>query len=338
MDTTRFDGWMPIRFYMRDARPYVDWCYRGTERLAEPFFDQTVERLLRRPFNLLFRHQTPIELLGELHESSPGLRPDGFIFHMSRCGSTLVAQMLASLAQNLVVSEAAPVDSVLRAGNGEAGVPDDERAAWLRRIIGALGRTMRDDERHYFVKFDAWSIFQLPLVEKAFPGVPRIFLYREPVEVMVSQLRRRGAHMIPGVINPGLFGMDAGEVQQMSPEEYVARVLAKICEAALKHAGPHATLINYRQLPEAACTLLPALFGVEYTTDELERMRRAAESNAKNPALPFESDSDAKRDEAGERVRETAQRWVAPLYAQLESARTTASELKSGPVKTMERP
>jgi hypothetical protein len=327
IDAGRFDGWMPIRFYWRDSSPFVDWCYRGAERLSDPFFDQSVERLLHRPFNLLFRRQTPIETLGALHDASPGLAPSGFIFHMSRCGSTLVAQMLAALAQNLVVSEPAPVDAVLRAPFNAPGIGERQQVEWLRWMISALGRKGSDAEKHYFLKLDAWSVLQLPVIEKAFPGVPWIFLYREPIEVMVSQLRRRGAHMIPGVLEPALFGMDAAAIFRMSPEEYVARVLAKICESALGHrARENALLVNYTQLPEAVYSHLPEFFKVTYTADELELMRRSARSDAKNPALPFADDSDAKQRAADESVREAARRFVAPLYARLEAARAARSD------------
>src|SRR5215208_1425097 len=111
----RLAGWVPIRLYREQSSAFVDWCYPGERRFTDPFFDQTVEQCLRHPFNLLFRHQTPIETLGQRHESHPGLPPAGFIFHLSRCGSTLITQMLAALAKNVVISEAAPIDSVLRA-------------------------------------------------------------------------------------------------------------------------------------------------------------------------------------------------------------------------------
>ena len=42
------------------------------------------------------------------------MRPSGFIFHMSRCGSTVISQMLAALAEHVVVSEAGPIDALAR--------------------------------------------------------------------------------------------------------------------------------------------------------------------------------------------------------------------------------
>ena len=84
------DGWIPIRLYWQEGKPIVDWCYLGERRFTDPFFSQTVEDCLRRPFNLLFRHQTPIEVLGKWHEFRPGLTPNGFIFHLIVFSSRLL--------------------------------------------------------------------------------------------------------------------------------------------------------------------------------------------------------------------------------------------------------
>ncbi|MGB9179272.1 MAG: hypothetical protein WCB68_08485, partial [Pyrinomonadaceae bacterium] len=249
----QMDGWMPVRLYWRDERAFLDWCYLGDARFTEPFFDQTVESAFCRPFNLLFRHQTPVEALEEIPESSACVPPKGFIFHMSRCGSTLISQMLAALPRNIVISEAGPVDSILRAHLHQRSVTDEQRIKWLRLMIGALGRKRSKQEKHLFIKFDCWNTIELPLIQRAFPRVPWIFVYRDPVEVIISHLRRKGAQMIPGVIESELFGMSADLTAKISTEEYCARVLQAICDAALQHQRERAgMLVNYSELPEAA--------------------------------------------------------------------------------------
>lgn len=325
-DVGLLDGWVPLRVYWRGDAPVVDWCYLGRERFTDPFFDQTVAHCMSRPFNLLFRHQTPVEVLSELRERSPGVTPAGFIFHASRCGSTLVTQMLAALPENVVISEAGPIDKVLRASGLSPQVTDEERAEWLRGLVCAFGQRRRGDERRLFVKFDSWHALFLPLVERAFPGVPWLFLYREPVEVLVSHARRRGAHMIPGVLDPALVGFGAAEVSAMRLEEYSARVLAAVCRAALRHrqASGRGSLVNYRQLPDSVWTTLAEFFGLELSEADTERMRRAARLDAKNPALDFDDDTAAKNLEAGDGLRREAERWARPVYEQLEEARRAA--------------
>lgn len=315
-------GWMPIRIYWKERRPLVEWCWVGARRFSEPFFDHTIDACLRLPFSNLFRPQTPIEMLRERHAIKPGLQPRGFIFHMSRCGSTLVSQMLAALPRNVVISEAGSIDSVLRANFREPSLTEEERAEWLRWTVSALGQRRSGDEECLFIKFDSWSVLDFPLIRRAFPFVPWIFLYRNPVEVLVSQLAHRGAHMVPGAIEPDLFGMTIEEVFEMRPEEYCARVLARICEGALRHQqSSGGMLINYDQLPDSVWTSVADFFGAGVSDADLETFRLVATLDAKNPGLGFETDSQAKQKKASDAVRVMAAKWLTPLYEQLEAAR-----------------
>lgn len=323
-DISDLAGWIPIRLYAHDQGPSVDWAYLGTSHFSEPFFNETVERCLRSPFNLLFRHQTSIELLREQFERQPGLPPAGFIFHMSRCGSTLVSQMLAAAPANIVISEASPIDSVLR-GNLYPGLTPERRVEWLRWMISALGQPRTGSERRLFVKFDAWNILDFLLVRTAFPDTPWIFLYRDPIEVMVSQINRRGAHTIPTVVPPETFGMDLPTATSLSPEDYCAKVLAVTCHAALRHFPEGGRLINYTQLPEELWSSILDFFGVTPTESELATMAAAAKLDAKNPATVFSDDRLRKKEQATESMRAAAEKWLYPVYEQLEAARLAAT-------------
>jgi hypothetical protein len=317
-----FRNWIPIRIYPRGTSRLIDWCYMGSERFTDPFFDITVTRLFRDPFNLVFRHQTPIEFLGEVAEVDPGIPPAGFIFHMSRCGSTLAAQMFASLERNIVLSEPSPVDSVLRANAFNPAVTDEQRATWLRWLLMAYGRKRTDAERHYFVKFDSWTTLEMGLILDAFPDVPWVFLYRDPLEVMVSQMNQRGAQMIPGAIGQLLPGFTLTDIMQMQPEEYCARVLAAFCETALRHsARSGGLLVNYTQMPGAVTSLITGHFNVSYSGDDVTKMNAAAGFNSKAPQRNFTPDSKAKRESAGETVKNMAEKWAYPVYEQLEASR-----------------
>ena len=318
-NAVQLDGWVPILVKWQRSRPFIEWCYIGTDPLTEPFFDQAIQKLMYQPFNLLFRHQTPIETLAERYEVKPGLQPTGFIFHMSRCGSTLISQMLAALPRTIVVSEASPVDAVLRAHFRVPGLTDDERIDWLRWMISALGQQRLGDEKHFFIKLDCWNTIVLPLIHRAFPDVPWIFLYRNPVEVLVSQLKRRGAHMVPGVIEPSLFGMNDKAIFQMQPEEYCARALAKVCEAALTYQEG-GMLVNYNQLPEAMWDLIPKFFGIEYSQSDIKILNRVSRLDAKNPSLQFTNDTDVKNYSATELMHSMADEWIVPIYERLEAA------------------
>ncbi len=309
MDLSR---WTPIRLTWEAGEPVVDWCHTEGITFDEPFFAETVDRCLRHPFRLLFRPRTDLDTLCRAVDEQPGLPPSGFVFHMSRCGSTLVARMLASVPAFAVASEPAPLEAVLRAR-------DDRRAVrWLQGMVGALGQARHHRQRRFFVKFDAWSTLQLQLVRRAFPDVPWIFLYRDPVEVLVSHARRPGAHVVPGLLEPEHFGLHAG----IPPLEYGARVLARICQAALAHRDdPLATFVDYRELPHFVAADLPRRWSLPLSGDDLAGMAATARLDAKNPVLAFEDDRPSKQASATEALRDAAARWLQPLDARLREAR-----------------
>ena len=160
---TDFSDWIPLRIVWTDSRPMVDWGYLGRRRFTEPFFAQTIGPCVRHPADLLFRPQTPLEQLGEIAASQPALAPTGFIFHMSRCGSTLLSQMLAASPANVVLSEAGPIDDILRGHFGRADIMEEQRVQWLRWLISVLAWRRHPAEQKVFIKFDCWHIRKRPL-------------------------------------------------------------------------------------------------------------------------------------------------------------------------------
>jgi hypothetical protein len=195
----------------------------------------------------VFQHQTPLGALRDFAPPAFGPEPAGFVFHLSRCGSTLVSQMLGRCRPAWCC----------RAGGARHHAP---RAAWrgdggsdlLRGLVGALGRPRAAGERRLFVKLDSWQIHALPLLRRAFPDVPWIFLLRDPLEVLVSHRRQRGAQMIPGVLTPAAAGLDLATAAGMEATAYAAHVLARACAAArdgLSLGG--GLLVHYEELPGA---------------------------------------------------------------------------------------
>ena len=104
---------------------------------------------------------------------------------------------------------------------------------------------------------------ELPLFQRAFPDVPWIFLYRDPVEVLVSQLRMPGMQMIPGMLAPSLFAIEPTETASQSRglSRAHARPILRTGYAA-HPAMATRLLINYRQLPQALWTTILPHFGV----------------------------------------------------------------------------
>ena len=307
-------GWTPARISEGDGRWTAEWCHTAGMDFDDPFFDQTIERCLRHPFRLLFTRTTTLDEVVAWAGRQPGVAPAGFVFHGSRCGSTLVTQLLQQVPSTLCLSEPGPLDSVLR-----LAVPN--RAEVLRAVVSALAQPRRPEHHHAVVKLDAWSVLQLPLVRAAFPDVPWVFVYRDPVEVLVSQLGHRGFHMVPGTLPAAALGLTGGGASALAPEEFVAHVLGHLYTAGLAgHVPGRSLLVNHRDLPGAVETIA-AHFEIALDGAARSAMQAVANRDAKNPQVPYVDDRAAKRRAASPALLAAVAHRVAPAYEALEAAR-----------------
>jgi hypothetical protein len=302
-------GWTPVRAAARGDELLVEWRWLGDAPFREPFFTETVQRALERPFSLLFPRRTTIDALAGVE---PELEPNGFILHMSRCGSTLVSQMLAAVPEHLVLSEPLLVNDVLR-----APAPDEERIRRLRLAVAALGRRRSGSERGYVLKLDPWATHDLPLIRRAFPETPWLFLSRDPLEVLVSHRRQAGYQMLPSVISPSLFGLDFLSAVTMPFEAYGAYVLGSICRDAAAQRDERSLFLDYRELPGAVFGSILDLFGLECDAGERALMVAASRRDAKVPSQPFTDDTKAKAQAATTALRTAVDRLARPAYESL---------------------
>lgn len=312
-------GWLPARPVAAGDAPAFDWAWFGTDPIREPFFSDSVARMANRPFSRMFRMRTDFAALCNGAGEEPMRRPDGLIFHMSRCGSTLAAQVLSAVPDSIVMSEPESVNAVVQWAR-QSNAPFAGKVAALRAVVAALGRDRSGTTKRYFVKLDAWHTLALPLFRAAFPDVPWAFLYRAPEEVMVSHARMPGVHMAPGALPSALI--DVAFVDSSSLQDYGARVLARICDAVIEHwPMGGGLLVNYRDVATAVQHAIPAHFGFAPDADEAQAMARAGSRDAKAPERDFASDSKSKRGEVTAKITQAIEMHLGASYTKLETMR-----------------
>lgn len=311
-------AWIPYRVDVRPEDPEVHWCHGVDGRLRGSFYDDDLTRLLHRPFNRTFEAVTTMdETAAHLDVHSP-LQPTAFIFHVGRCGSTLVSRLLAADPRNRVVSEPAPLDAVMRSPLQRAVAPDRYHH-WLRTIVGALGQPAAGETR-LFVKLDSWASAAARHLDEAFPDVPWLFVYRDPVEVLVSLLASPPATLLQAFLGPAMFGIPPQEALRLSPEEYAGRVLGVLLEN-LDRWTARAWLIEYPELPQAVLPWLEDVLDIHPDDEVLARMAERASWHAKSPHVPFADDRMTKQARATPEVSALVERWAAPAYERLRAAR-----------------
>ena len=323
-DTAPEGDWLPIAIVPSMGELAVDWAHFAGRPLSDSFFEDSLRRARHRPLNRLVRPRTPLQALAAPSGEEPRL-PSGFVFHQSRCGSTLVSQMLATDVRNVVVSEAAPIDSIVQLVASRTDVPIEPRVALLRMIVGALGRDRLGGGGAYVVKLDSWHTLALPLFRLAFPDTPWVFLYRDPIEILVSHARMAGAQTVPGAMPFEPYGIE--NAAGMAPDDYAARALGRTAEAVIEHLGlGGGMLVNYAELPEAVEARILPHFGI--VPDEQGKAALAAASgrDAKAPLERFARDSDAKQQAANDKLRANAALHMDEPYRRLEELRSAGEK------------
>ncbi|UVK98970.1 sulfotransferase family protein [Pseudomonas sp. B21-048] len=312
MECLNLEGWLPIRVWQEAGQWQVDWCWFGDTRLHQPFFRDAVEDALRLPFNQAFHRKTALSTLADWQVCSPGLTPSAFIFHTSRCGSTLRSQMLAQLDNHIVISEPPPLDALLR-----SDLPAVERRVAIKGLLSAYGQRRFGVEQRLVIKLDAWNIGELPLLRECFPETPWLFLYRDPLEIAVSHLRRPGMHMVPGMIGASVLD---DEFAFSSREDFIARRLGRLLASGLAQCQALGGLaVNYSELPQAMAGRLAAFFALDI--EQRRQVFAAVGQHAKQPSQVFVGDSDGKRREASTMLNERIQQSALEPYEALEQLR-----------------
>ena len=242
-----FTDWLPAAVTWAQQRPQLHWLYAPGLALQKPFYDQTLRSVMLHPFNLLGRRATWLDEFDD-NDTAASARPAAFIFHWSRCGSTLIGRMLNAHPDCQLYAEPAPVESILHADvrHGVAQEP------WLlRRLINAMCLPRTGGERHTFIKFAPWGITALPLVRRAFPEVPCLFVYRDPVEILVSHQRSPGMHMLPPALPPALLGMTLEQAVQMPRPAYPVEGVRSLPAIAAEHPRRGCAVpVHSRRLPD----------------------------------------------------------------------------------------
>jgi len=218
--------WIPFDLMPNSGNPLCRWIYLGNQLFTEPFFMDTVAKCFSLPQNSPpFRTVTDLDALANFAPQVPSLAPTAFVFHLSRCGSTLLTQLLSENRQHIVVSEAPLFDQILRLYN-----PEDEtqRLSMLQNAIQLVGQKRFEEQARYFIKWDSWHLFFLEEIRSLYPTVPMIFLKRDLSAVIASHRKLPGMQAVPGLLEPALFNFTATEFNALTYADYLPEVLRRM--------------------------------------------------------------------------------------------------------------
>ncbi len=260
--------WLPVDWRNGEML----WRHLGAQALDTPFFAD--QFLSQNPAQRLL-YGSDLASTRQLLQAGRICTPSAIIFHSSRCGSTLLMQMLACLPHCIALSEPPLLDACLQAlHDGQAG-PE-----WLALSLQALSLARLPQQQYMILKTDCWQLPELPLLRAALPQVPMYFLYREPAAVLASHQRQCGPQMIPGMLDAARLGLPP---QEVSFADWPAHLLLHLLQQAQQLHHTHGLqLLNYSELPTLVWqTLLPA-WGIACSPAQLQAMQGRSARHGKS--------------------------------------------------------
>ena len=297
-----------MRAALHPAGLYIALRNIGQENLQDAFMQETIARI---PASETVLHVTRDELRRAASDNAPA----GIIFHVARCGSTLISQSLKQLGNLAVYAEPQPVNELL--------VPPHEwPRADLVAAIRALGSAFaRHAGGPYVLKLSSWNTLFCDIVTEAFPETNWVLCLRDPVEVGVSLLQQPPGWMSSaGGSLRGLAEMFAPDAVPGSREELVARAYGAFCAAVARLDAGRGRLVAYEALPAAVWDTVAPHFSLPVDSRQRAGMAQAARMHAKAPlgsSREFAPDAATKQATASPELRQAIDAFARPQLERL---------------------
>ncbi len=267
------------------------------------------------------------------HEGLPadGILPQGLIFHVSRCGSTLLTKVLARSPANLTINQGGPLQEGFWAAVTDhwrhEPVINERNIRMFRNLVQLMARRRRPEYRRCFIKFISWNIIYHDFIRAAYPDAAAVYLYRDPVEVIATVLQETTAVLRAKGNRHAcmLTGMPAEDTGQMSDIEYLAHCYAHYFRVALQTTGTgRLQLVNYARLKHSGLLADILARGLDLRPDEpeLDLMREQYRYYSKDDTdrKLFSGDDEALLDVLTEADRQLIRQTCDDNLAQLDTS------------------
>jgi hypothetical protein len=281
-------NWIPSKL----SAPLCEWIFKGEKKFTEPFFSDTICVCKNFPENRNpYKVFADLDIMLEWSKEITALAPSVFIFHISRCGSTLLSQMLSLDETNIVLSEVPFFDDLLRLPYKNS-INTTTVNEYFSAAIKFYGRKSSRDERLLLIKTDSWHLHFYERLRILFPLIPFILLFRNPLEVIRSHQKQRGMQSVPGIIEPEVFGFLNDQKSETNLDAYMTNVLEGYLKKMIEisKTDDDILLCNYNEGLNNVLKKINRLLKLDITPANESLTQERARFHAKHPQQLFKED------------------------------------------------
>ena len=316
----------------------IIWADAGESDLREWQFLFSLSAIAKEAGGHVPTIRTHLEDLPHLEQAIGDTIPvSGFIFHMSRCGSTLLGNVLNRSPRHVAINQPGPLQDGFWTYATEhwkhPSLPAENRAKndrdknLFQHLVRAILRRRSDAGSKGFIKFRSWSVLFVDFIQNAFPDIPCVFMYRKPIEVLASVVQKKNVAEFATMAQKTFL---AGDKKHASPDvdnlDFMTACYANYFKKALAAKPNQTAFLNYRDLRSdhlqrilrEGLQMKGCISDLDLMQDEF-RFYSKDRAEAKS-AFSKERDLSAKTTKIQEYVLTDQLSDLARLYQQLEAA------------------
>ena len=330
------DGWIPNRIVHKEETYFLEFSRLQYPRPRERFIAFDLEKSDQSAY-------MPTYELIKPDKYTHNNKPAGFIFHLSRCGSTVLSEMFRPLLNCQVVAESEAIGNMFQTFN----CSEEIQVLALQNMIGLFQHTLCANGEELIIKLSSWNAVTIKIFQMAFPDTPCFFLYRDPSEVMVSMLKNPPSWLDRKKIaikleenkraKSGNLECDfytemlarVNYTDTLSNTELYARLLGDICRSIANTPQPILSM-DYTSLPESMPDIIAPYFGIKIKSTDLNRIMAASQRDTKeiSSKKPFVPDSENKQKAVTEEIKRAVECHILPKLEQVKRESLSADRYK----------
>lgn len=207
----------------------------------------------------------------------------GFIFHTSRCGSTMFSEAIKCSKRAQVLSEPPILNALL---SPELDISDEIRMKLLRISVARMRGCRFADQMLTFIKTRSWNILRADLFEKCFPHSKALFIHRDTREILRSVWESppgwlRGFKVFAKYV--GATDQQIEELELGGIEHQSCFMIREFCKFAMNSSKLVVHSVDYSSIKQKFFELMERVWNTSFNATEFDEVILSFSRHSKSP-------------------------------------------------------